>query len=292
MGDYHLHLHPHDPSPDQWPPPGEYPDGLIEMYVEAAARRGVSELGFTEHLFRCVEAADALGPFWEKEPNPRLAAQAEEFVTQDRVLSLDRYVDEVLAAKNRGLPVLLGLEVDFFPDTIDVVLQLLNSYPFDFLIGSVHWVGGWTIDHGDVVDEFEARGVEQAYADYFEWETALAASGTVDVLAHADVVKKRGHRLATPPLDLYEGVAMAAAASNTAVEVSSAGLYKAVGEMYPAPEFLAAFYDAGVPITLASDAHASEDAGRGHNEVVAAARTAGYTHRLRFEQRSATSVPL
>lgn len=290
MGDYHLHLHPHDPSPDQWPPPGEYPDGLIELYVEAAARRGVTELGFTEHLFRCVEAAGALGPFWEKEPNPRLAAQAEEFITHDRVLSLDRYVAEILAAKERGLPVLLGLEVDFFPDTIEAVLRLLDPYPFDFLIGSVHWVGGWSIDHGDVADEFEARGVERAYADYFEWETALAASGTVDVLAHADVVKKFGHRLATPPLDLYEGVAKAAAASNTAVEVSSAGLYRVVGEVYPAPEFLAAFFDAGVPITLASDAHAPDNAGRGHDEVVAAAKAAGYTHRLRFEQRSASTV--
>lgn len=292
MGDYHLHLHPHDPSPDQWPPPGEYPDGLIEMYVEAAAQRGVAELGFTEHLFRCVEAADALGPFWEKEPNPRLAAQAEEFVVQDRVLSLDRYVDEVLAAKDRGLPVLLGLEVDFFPDTIEAVLHLLEPYPFDFLIGSVHWVGGWSIDHHDVVDEYEARGVERAYADYFDWEIALAASGTVDVLAHADVVKKFGHRLPSPPLDLYESVAKAAATSDTAVEVSSAGLYKKVGEVYPAPEFLVAFFEAGVPITLASDAHAAVDAARGHDEVVAAARAAGYRERLRYKERKATSVAL
>ncbi len=292
MGDYHLHLHPHEPAPAGAPPPGVYPDGYIEAYVEAAAARGVTELGFTEHLYRCVEAAGALGPFWEREPDPRLAAQARDFVESERNLSLDAYVAAVLAARDRGLPVLLGLEVDYFPETIDAVAELLARYPFDFLIGSVHWVGGWSVDHHDVVDEFDQRGVDQAYRDYFDLEARLAGSGAVDVLAHADVVKKFGHRPAAPPRDLYEAVAKEAAASGTAVEVSSAGLWKPVGEIYPAPEFLRAFREAGVGITLASDGHAPDEAGRGHDEAVAAARAAGYTQRLRFRERRAEPVPL
>ncbi len=292
MGDYHLHFHPHEPAPPGGPPPGVYPDGYIEAYVAAAAARGVAELGFTEHLYRCVEAAEALGPFWEREPNPALAAQARDFVRLERNLSLEGYAEAVLSAKERGLPVLLGLEVDYFPETIDAVLELLAPYPFDFLIGSVHWVGGWSIDHDDAVAEFDRRGVDQAYRDYFDLEARLAGSGAVDVLAHADVVKKFGHRPAAPPLDLYEAVAKEAAASGTAVEVSSAGLWKPVGEIYPAPEFLRAFRDAGVGITLASDGHAPDEAGRGHAEAVAAARAAGYTHRLRFRARESAEVPL
>ncbi len=292
MGDYHIHLHPHEPAPADAPPPGVYPPGHIEAYVAAAADRGVTELGFTEHLYRCVEAAGVLGRFWEREPSPALARQAAEFVAADRNLSLDGYVDAILAAKDRGLPVRLGLEVDFFPETIEAVSTLLARYPFDFLIGSVHWVGGWSIDHHDVVAEFDRRGVDRAYADYFEMETRLAASGAVDVLAHADVVKKFGHRPAAPPIDLYEAVAKEAAASGTAVEVSTAGLHKPVAEMYPAPAFLQAFHDAGVPITLASDAHVPAEAGRDHQAAVAAARAAGYTHRLSFRERRAEQVPL
>ncbi len=140
--------------------------------------------------------------------------------------------------------------------------------------------------------EFDQRGVEAAWAGYFEWETALAASGAVDVLAHVDVVKKQGYRLAEEPLHLYDGVAAAAAASGTAVEVNSNGLNSPAREVYPAPAFLKAFFEAGVPITLGSDAHSAEHAGRDLDEAVAAARAAGYATRLRFDQRAAVEVAL
>jgi histidinol-phosphatase (PHP family) len=292
VSDYHLHLFQHGPYDGTGPPPGEYPDGFIESYVEAAAARGVAELGFTEHLFRCVESADVLGAFWEGEPKRDLSEQAAAFVTEDRVLSLDGYVDAVLAAKDAGLPVLLGLEVDFFPDTIDAVLRLLAPYPWDFLIGSVHWIGGWSVDHPDVAFEFERRGVDQSYAHYFELETALASSGAVDVLAHVDVVKKFGHRPTSAPDAYYARVAAAAAASGTAVELNSNGLNSVANEIYPSPAFLAELFAAGVPITFASDGHRPQDAARGHDEVVAAARAAGYENRLRFAERVATSVGL
>ncbi len=292
MGDYHVHLHPHLPAPHGSPRPGVYPDGHLEAYVEAAAARGVDEVGFTEHLYRCREAADVLGAFWEREPNPVLARQSEDFVRSEQNLSLDRYVEEVVAAKDRGLPVKLGLEVDFFPETIDAVVDLTSGYPFDFLIGSVHWIGGWAVDHHGAIDEYERRGVGQAYEDYFALEAALAGSGAVDVLAHADVVKKFGHRYPGDPSHLYEAVSKEAAATATAVEVSSAGLHKPVGEIYPAPAFLRAFFEAGVPITLASDAHFPSECGQGHVEVVAAARSAGFTEMVRFEGRRPYALPL
>jgi histidinol-phosphatase (PHP family) len=292
MGDYHVHLHPHGPYTGHGPPPGEYPDGHVEAFVETALLHGADEVGFTEHLYRCVESTDALGAFWESEPKRDLAEHTRAFVIEDRTLSLDRYVDVVVDARDRGLPVKLGLEVDFFPQSIDAVLELLSPYPWDFLIGSIHWVGGWAIDHEGAAFEFDRRGVEQAYADYFAWETALAASGTVDVLAHADVVKKHGHRLASAPRQLYVAVAQAAAESGTAIEISTAGLHKPVGELYPAPGFLEVFHDHGVDITLASDAHYPHEAARDRHVAVAAAVAAGYTHRVRFTRRRRELVPL
>lgn len=291
MADYHLHLHPHrmseaDPIPDGYPP------GLIEAYVEAAAARGVEELAFTEHLYRCVEAAPALGEFWEREPERHLAEHSARFVALDRHLSLEAYVEAVLAAKDQGLPVKLGLEVDFFPETIEAVLDLLAPYPWDVLIGSVHWIGGWALDSSQVAEEFARRGVLTAWRQYFQLEEQLAASGAVDVLAHVDVCKKYGFRPQTEPLDLYQRVVEAAVASGTAVEVSSQGLRKPVGEVYPSPRFLQMFQQAGVPITLASDGHAPEEAGWGHRQVVEAARAAGYRERLSFEKRHPTPVPL
>jgi histidinol-phosphatase (PHP family) len=153
-------------------------------------------------------------------------------------------------------------------------------------------VHGWSVDHEDASFEFERRGVRQAYEDYFELEAMLAASGSVDALAHVDVVKKTGYALPEPPVDLYEKVVAAAAASGTAVEVSSAGLRQRAAEIYPNPRFLQMFAGAGVPITLASDAHRPDDCAIDRDVLVAAALDAGHTHRLRFRQRARELVPL
>lgn len=288
MSDYHLHLHEHGARLEDIANPLDH----IEKYVEVAAGRGVTDLGFTEHLYRCHEAQPVLGAFWEIEPRADLADQAARAVAEDLLLSLDEYVTIVEAAKGRGLPVRLGLEVDFFPESIEAVTELLAPYPWDFLIGSVHWIGGWGVDDSRAAYEFDRRGVETAYEQYFALETQLAASGAVDVLGHADVVKKHGGHLPESPTHLYGPVVTAAAGSGTAVEVSSAGLFKPIGEVYPAPSFLAMFHGAGVGITLASDAHRPEDAARSHTETVSAARAAGYRQRLRFDRRRPTLIDL
>jgi histidinol-phosphatase (PHP family) len=292
MGDYHVHLHQHGRYGGVGPRPGEYPDGLVESYVETAAQRGVTEVGFTEHLYRCTESADVLGPFWEREQRTDLAAQTAAFVAEDRTLSLERYVEVIEEAKDRGFPVKLGLEVDFFPDTIAAVLDFIDGYPWDFLIGSVHWIGGWAIDHEDAVYEYERRGIRRSYEDYFDLAEQLASSGSVDALAHIDVIKKFGHVLKAPPIDLFEPVVKAAAATRTAVEVSSAGLYKLAEEIYPARSFLEMFYAAGVPITLASDAHMPQECARDNDEMIRYARSVGYTERVVFDRRVKSMIPL
>jgi histidinol-phosphatase (PHP family) len=213
-------------------------------------------------------------------------------VAEERTLSLDSYVDAILAARERGLPVLLGIEVDYFPETIDAVLELLEPYPWDFLIGSVHWIGAWSIDSEEADFEFDRRGVRTAYEQYFALEAQLAASGAVDSLAHVDLVKAFGGRLEKPPLELYRPVVEAAAVSGTAVEVSSAGLHRPVAEVYPAPEFLKMFYESGVAITTASDAHYPHECARDFDEIKEYAKAAGYSERVRFRRRSREYVPL
>lgn len=272
---------------------GVYPPGYIDRYFEHAAARGVYELGFTEHLYRCVEAAEALGPWWERDTSPRLREQMAEMVRRERDLSLERYVEVVLDAKARGLPVKLGLEVDFEPGREREILDLIAPYPWDFLVGSVHWIDGWDFVRSDAPEEFARRGVERAWRQYFELETALARTGMVDVLAHVDVVKKVGLRPAPEVMaELYVPVVAAAAESGVAIEVSSGGLRRESNEIFPAPSLLSMFHGAGVPITLASDAHLPDQAACDHHLVVAAARAAGYDSYLRFAARTPLPTPL
>lgn len=287
MTDHHLHLYPHQfPSrrTPVVPPDGPYPLERIERYVEAAARRGVNEIAFTEHLFRCVESAPVLGPFWLQEEEP-IRGRTERDVDVDRILSLERYIDVVLRAKDAGLPVLLGLEVDFSPETIDAVLDLLQPYPFDVLVGSVHWIGGWGFDRRHARVEWERRGHRTVYEEYFRLESQLAASGAVDVLAHVDRVKMRGQRLPEEPLDLYQELVAAASSSGVAIEVSSAGLRHPINEIYPAPRLLEMCRGADLDITLASDAHSPRSAAWRFDELRSIALGAGFTHAARFQGR-------
>lgn len=290
MSDYHIHLHPHGPAPDGWEAT-PYPLAVIEEYVEAAAARGVNELAFTEHLYRCVESAGVLGRWWENE-RPDLADATELRVETERFMSLEHYVDVVLRAKDAGLPVLLGLEVDFFPETIDAVLDFLDPYPWDVLIGSIHWLAGWQFDQRGNEEEWNRRGDRAVYEQYFAAERELAASGSVDVLAHIDRCKMRGRRLDEEPIDLYEAVVAAAVSTGVAVEISSAGLRHPIGEIYPAPTLLNMLNEAGIDITLASDAHSAEDAGFATDVIRKEAMAAGYDRIARFEARRRYHVPL
>lgn len=292
MGDYHVHLHKHGPYDGEGPPPGQYPMDHIEAYVETAAANGAGEIGFTEHLYRCVESAPVLGKWWKKDPRKDLREYTKSYVRSERVLSLERYVQAVVAAKDRGLPVLLGLEVDFFPHTAERVAEYLAQFPFDFLIASTHWLGAWGVDLPDQVIEFDRRGPREAYESYFQTETELAASGLFDVLAHADVIKKQGLWIPDTPVDMYEELAVAAARGGTAVEVSTAGLYQPAAEMYPAKPLLQRFRNHRVPITLASDAHVPGHAGRDRHLALEFARSVGYTRRIRFHKRVGELVPL
>jgi len=292
MGDYHVHLHPHGPYTGKGPPPGQYPIDHIEAYFEAAHANGAEEVGFTEHLYRCIESKPVLGKWWTNDPRKDLRDFTKSYVRSERVLSLERYVQAVVDAKDRGLPVKLGLEVDFFPQNVEAVVEFLAPYPFDYLIASTHWVGAWGIDLEEQEYEFERRGHRTAYEEYFALETDLARSGHFDVLAHADVVKKRGVFLDSEPLDLYEELAVASARGGTAVEVSTAGLYQPAAEMYPSKALLERFFNHRVPITLASDAHIPEHCGRDLGKAIDLARSVGYTQRIEFTKRVGNLVPL
>jgi len=292
MGDHHVHLHPHGRYDGVGPEPGTYPAGHIEAFVAHAAANGADEVGFTEHLYRCIESESVLGEWWSGDPRSDLVDLTLEHLAIERVLSLERYVDAVVAAKDRGLPVLLGLEIDFFPDTIDAVLEFLEPYPFDFLVGSVHWLSAWGFDLPEQIHEFDRAGHRKAYEDYFAAEAELASSGKVDVLAHIDVIKKRGFSLEPPPFDLYDMVVSAAAGSGVAVEVSTAGLRQPINEMYPHPDLLHRLYEHNVPITISSDGHRPHECGMDRDKAIEFARSVGYASRVTFSGRKRSERPL
>jgi histidinol-phosphatase (PHP family) len=281
--DYHLHLWAHGRRPL------ETTLEQIATYCERAAGAGVTEIALTEHLSRFRQADAALRDWWRDDPDREVAA-AMAAVWDDDLgdgADLDRYVDVVLAAKAEGLPVVLGLEVDYYRDRMHTVGELLAGYPFDVLLGSVHWIGAWNFDNWQVpafAREWDVRDVDRVWDDYTTHLEELADSGACDVLAHPDLCKLTGRRPDVPD-EFHDRMAEAAARSGMAAEVSSAGLRKPVGEAYPAPDLLKRFVARGVPLTTASDAHDETTVADAGDELRALLRDAGVQTLQAYEAR-------
>lgn len=279
LTDYHVHLRPDD-RPSE---PSEYFTAAnAERYREAAAARGVTELGVSEHVHRFRQALDVWQhPFW------RYSA----------VDDLDEYCTFV----REETDLRLGIECDYVVGREDRIGALLDARDWDYVIGSVHFVADAGIDaeyseSGSNWDVWRTAGsADEVWRRYFETLAEATRSGLYDVMAHPDLVKVWGADRPAPDRDLrfyYEPAVEAMADTGVTVEVSTAGLRKPVGELYPALAFLEMVVDAGNPIALSSDAHRPEHLGHGYAEALELLDAVGVTELATYEGRERTLVPI
>lgn len=274
LTDYHLHL-----RPDQLDAVAAeaFTEKNVARYREVADERGIAELGVSEHVHRFRQALDVWRhPFWVEQAVDDLAAYCE-FV--------------------RSTPLKLGIECDFVPGAEDRTGTLLDSHDFDYVIGSVHFVGDGAaaVDHEDW-DVWSTRGdPDDVWRRYFEALAEAARSGLFDVLAHPDLVKVWGEARPAPtrdPRHYYEPAVEAIAEAGIAVEVSTAGLRKPVGEIYPAPAFAELCVEAGAAFALSSDAHLPEHVGYEYARAVEFLQALGVGEICVFEGRQRRLEPL
>lgn len=273
LTDYHVHLRP---DGDGTPAADYFTPANVERYRAAADERGIAELGVSEHIYRFRQALDVWQhPFWK----------------ENAVDDIDAYVE---FARGQGLKA--GVEADFVPGREDRMANLLEGRGWDYVIGSVHFVGEQAVDHPDW-DIWTTSNVEpdKIWRRYFEMLGEAARSGLFDILAHPDLVKVWGSDRPRPEGDLrrfYELALDGIAEAGIAIEVSTAGLRKPVGERYPAPPFLAMCLDAGCPVALSSDAHVPEHIGFEYESTVAWLAEQGVRELCVFEGRSRRLEPI
>jgi histidinol-phosphatase (PHP family) len=272
LTDYHLHLRPDE---EGTPPERFFTGENVDRYLAAAAEAGIAELGVSEHVHRFTQALDLWRhPFWEEQARD----------------DLDAYCEFV-----RTTPLRLGIECDFVPGAEDRTATLLEARDFDYVVGSVHFVGERAVDH-EGWDVWEGRGdPERVWRRYFETLAECARSGLFDVLAHPDLVKVWGGARPLPERDprfFYEPAVEAIAASGIAVEVSTAGLRKPVGEIYPSRAFAEMCVEAGAAFSLSSDAHLPEQVGFGYDRALELLADIGVGEICVFKGRSRRLEPL
>ena len=273
LTDYHLHLRPDEDlsAPEErW-----FTEANVDRYLAAAEEAGIEEIGCAEHVYRFKQALGIWRhPFWER------------YATDD----LDAYCEFVGAG-----PLRLGLECDFVPGAEDRTAALLESQPFDYVVGSVHFLGERAVD----IEEFQiwsqTGDPDEVWRRYFEAVAEAVRSGLFDILAHPDLVKVWGSARPLPERDPrfhYEPAVEAIAETGIAVEVSTAGLRKPVAEIYPARAFAEMCREAGASFSLSSDAHIPELVGYRYEQAVEMLADLGIDEICVFEGRERRMAPL
>jgi len=277
LTDYHVHLRPDE---DDSTAARYFTQANVDRYREAAEERGIEELGVAEHIHRFVQSLEVWTHPWYRH-----------WAKDD----LDEYCDFL---RESGLRV--GIEADYLLGREDRVANLLDGRPWDYVVGSIHFLADEAVDlHGEPDweqwDVWRSADPEKVWERYFDTLGEAARTGMFDILAHPDLVKVWGPRVSVPEGDLrrfYERAMDGIAESDVAIEVSTAGLRKPAGEIYPAPAFLQMCLEAGRPVALSSDAHRPEQLGYEYERALELLSDLGVREIAVFEGRERRLEPV
>jgi histidinol-phosphatase (PHP family) len=274
LTDLHVHLRKDDPNT---PASEAFTTANVDRYREVAEERGITELGVSEHIYRFRQALSVWEhSFWRAEAKDDL---------DDYVGFLRDYTD-----------LRVGLEADFVAGREDRLANLLDQTELDYVIGSVHFLGDYAVDHdGYDIWELHRHEPDAVWRRYFDTLGEAAATGLFDILAHPDLVKVWGRQRPYPEGDLrrfYDRAMEGIAETQPAIELSTAGLRKPVGELYPAVPFLEMCLEAGCPITLSSDAHEPGHVGFGYDRALEVLDSLGVRELAVFEGRERRLEPI
>ncbi|HHW57152.1 MAG TPA: histidinol-phosphatase [Clostridia bacterium] len=235
--DYHVHIE-NGPCTIEW----------LKEFINSGLSKGLKEIGISEHGHRFIEGynvykSDGFRTEWVKG-----------YMDQ----SIEEYVELIKKAKALGLPVKLGIEADYFPDKEKELEMFLKPYPWDYVIGSVHWLGDWGIDLEESIEEWKSRNTDEVYIEYFDIIEKMAKTGLFDVIGHIDLVKIFGFRPRPKTFDKIRKNIEEISKTGIVIEVSTAGFRKPVGEIYPSKEIMEMIREYNIPVIINSDAHYPE----------------------------------
>lgn len=271
---------------------GCFSEEWLNLYLKKAKEIGLKEVGIVDHLYRFKESSAYFKKWMNVNQDDAIGAQQYEWLTSVMTENMDEFTELILASKKKwkeeGVTLKLGIEADYFSGGEKELTNLLEGYPWDFVIGSIHFVDGWGFDNPKTLDVFNEWDVKELYTAFFENVEKMIQSGLFDFVAHLDNLKVFDVRVEDESFNRYwyERIAQALLDTDTATEVN-AGLYYRypVKEMCPGPEFLSTLVGKGVQFTLSSDSHYPDDLGNYAAQNAKKLKGLGLTHLVTFTNR-------
>ena len=268
--DYHMHLEY-----------GSYDEAYAEGFFRAAAERGITEIGFSEHSHTFPEFREL---YYEDLvlDDSFIGEFQQRWLRKNKFrYTIDEYFEfmERLRRKHR---VLIGIEVCNFQNQ-EKVSEILLRYPFDYIIGSVHFLDGWSYDSGEIKAEWDKRSLRDVYEIYTREAEKLCETGLYDALGHPFNIRLYKYFPDFAVTPYLERVAKAMKENDMIVDINTGTYYRyPIEEFSPYPEFMRIAKDFDLDIITTSDAHKPEDCGRYNDEAVAYALSFGFTQQVRF----------
>ena len=279
--DYHMHFEY-----------GDYDVEWVNGFFAAAAARGLDEIGISEHTHTFPEFEDLYYEDLILDDSFVGSFQKKWLKTNKFKHTIDDYFNFMAKLREYGYEAKIGIEVCNFQNQAKV-REILDKYPFDYVIGSIHFIRGWAYDSEEIKAEWQQHSLEDIYEWYTQEIEHLCAGGLYDVLGHPFNIRLYKY---FPDFDVTPYLLRAVQALKKAdmgIDVNTGTYYRyPVQEISPYGDFLKLAKEYELPIITSSDAHKPEDCGAYIDDAIKYVKEYGYIEGMTFNKRKRTMVPL
>lgn len=167
-------------------------------------------------------------------------------------------------------------------------LKLVETYPYDYVLASAHKMKG-DLDFGEVVYTEDNRGLY--CIRYLEELKLLAEWNCFDCIGHLDLVKRYAskYNVKASLMDYkerLEEILKILISNGKGIEINTSGLRQHAKECLPGPDIVKFYRELGGEIiTVGSDAHCTEDVGKGIRDGMEIAKAAGFEYMTVYSGR-------
>ena len=231
---------------------------ILNNFVKKAKKRGIKELGFSDH---------------------------------DQFINKFNWKNLIKIKKISSLKIKLGIEIDYISEERNRIKNNINKFNFDYVIGSVHKVNKWPVDHPKYKEGYKDWKIEELYKKYFSIVEEMVETNFFDIIGHIDLIKIFNYKIPQKKLaPIIDKLLISIKENNIAIEINSNGYNKPVNEFYPSDYILKKIIDMNIPVIFGSDAHNCERVGENIETVYNKLKKFGVKKIATFNQRKRSDI--